>query len=455
MNKKIKSIHTAVIGAGTAGMFAFSRALKHNRNSILFEAGEGGTTCSRSGCMPSKMLIHAADVFQSVKNSSEEGVETGEFKLDTSAMMHNLREKRDYLADNMIKRTDRKFGKHLVRSRVKFNSPGVLETEDTLYECEKIIVATGSEPSIPGNWKVHDRKIVTTDTFFELPEIPERILVIGLGAIGAEISLALARLGKKVTGVEMMDTVAGIRDDDIKKTVLPFWRKFMDIRLESSAKLKSVGDKVYVDVKDINIDKTEEMKVDLVLVAAGRKPRTSDLELENAGIKLDKRKMPVINRKKLKAEGAEVYFAGDVSAIRPFYHDAELQGRFAGDYSGNTEINEQVPLSVVFTFPQIAVAGNTEENDRVFSVSIPLRKAPRTVVSNNRQGLVKIFVDKKTETISGTVIASDKAENLIMTVTSWIASGMKVSKLMQLPFYHPTYEEILKSVLILANKKLK
>ncbi len=455
MNKKIESIHTAVIGAGTAGMFAFSRALKHNRRSILFEAGEGGTTCSRSGCMPSKMLIRAADVFRSVENSSEEGVKTGQIELDTTEMMQSIRVKRDYLVGNMIRRTESKFGKHMIRSRVKFNSPGVLETEDTLYECEKIIVATGSEPFVPGNWKVQDRKIVTTDTFFELPEIPERILVMGLGAIGAEISLALARLGKKVTGVEMMDTVAGIRDADIRNAVLPLWREIMDIRLESSAELKSVGDRVSVAVKDINTGNTEEMKVDLVLVAAGRKPRTTDLALENAGIRLDKRKTPVINRKTLKAEGAEVYFAGDVSAIRPFYHDAELQGRFAGDYSGDTEFDDQIPLSVVFTYPQIAVTGNTEENDRVFSVSIPFRKAPRTVVSGNRKGLVKIFVDKKTETISGAVIASDKAENLIMTVTSWIASEMKVSKLMQLPFYHPTYEEILKSVLILAAKKLR
>ena len=248
----MKKLDVGIIGLGSAGIVAIHRVSMKTQNYLAFEGDQEGTTCARVGCMPSKALILIAGKM----GSSGRG-----------EIMERVREKRDALVANVLKRYD---PEKVVREWAHFIAPMTLEAGEEIYRCSSIVIATGSKPIVPPGWKLVPKKIVTTDTFFELESIPDSALVIGLGQVGIELGQALARIGVKVTGVEMAERIAGVQDPTIEAELVKFLSRDMELMTRTMAKLNSVDGEVNVTLRRGEWE--EKRSYGLVILATGRRP---------------------------------------------------------------------------------------------------------------------------------------------------------------------------------------
>ncbi len=447
---KEKEIDVAVVGAGTAGLYALSRARKKTGEVVIFDGGPLGTTCARVGCMPSKMLIHSSDNLAGARAGDVAGKD---IHLAGAEMMNSLRERRDRLAGEVIARIDSHFSDLLIRDYAAFREPMVLEADGTSYRCRAIVLACGTSPALPPGWRKEPGRIVTTDEFFELPEIPERILVVGAGFIGVEIGQALARMGKLVTMVEMTGSAAGISDPGVEKVFLAALSRTVDLRLRTKAILETADQNgVAVNLEDADGNRTSG-RFDLAVVASGRKPNFERLRLDLAGLTLDRRGSPEFDRETLRCHNRDVFLAGDCTGVRPFYHDAAAEGKLAGRNAaanGNLDkLPKQVPLAITFTRPAVCSVGtrfaDLPKGAAVGEALFP--DSPRGVADRIEDGIIRIYGDPKDGRILGSEMAAPAGEHLSHLLASLIAAGMTVKDALDLPFYHPTYEETLKTAL--------
>lgn len=453
---KEKAVGVAVVGAGTAGLYALSRARKKTGKAVLFDGGPLGTTCARVGCMPSKMLIHSSDNLAGARSADVAGKE---IRLAGAEMMDSLRARRDRLAGQVLKRINTLFSGMLVPEYASFKEPMVLEAGGTLYRCRAIVLACGTSPVLPPGWRKEPGRIVTTDEFFELPDIPENILVVGAGFIGVEIGQALARMGKRVTMVEMTGTAAGISDPEVEKVFLEALGRTVDLRLRTKASLKGVDDSgVEVSLEDGN-GNTAAGRYDLAVVASGRKPNFERLRLDRSGLKLDQKGLPEFDRATLRCRDRDVFLAGDCTGIRPFYHDAAEEGKLAGTNAAAPDnlrrLPSRVPLAITFTRPAVCSVGtrfdSLPENSAIGRALFP--GSPRGVADRIEDGIIRIYGDPESGRILGSEMAAPDGEHLAHLLAALIHSGTTVEKALELPFYHPTYEETLKDALLDLKKQ--
>ena len=455
---KEKTVDVAVVGAGTAGLYALSRARRKTKRVVLFDGGPLGTTCARVGCMPSKMLIHSSD---NLAGARSEDVAGKEIRLAGAEMMDSLRTRRDRLAGHVLKRINTLFSDLLVPEYASFREPMVLEAAGTLYRCRAIVLACGTAPVLPPGWRKAEGKIVTTDEFFELPDIPERVLVVGAGFIGVEIGQALARMGKRVTMVEMTGSAAGISDPEVEKIFLEALRRTVDLRLQTRASLKDVdAGGVEVELEDAD-GNTAAGRYDLVVAASGRKPDFGRLRLDRSGLKLDQKGMPEFDRATLRCRERDVFLAGDCTGVRPFYHDAAGEGKLAGANAADPDnlrrLPARVPLAITFTRPAVCSVGTRfeelAENAPIGGALFP--DSPRGVADRVEDGIIRIYGNPGDGRIVGSEMAAPAGEHLAHLLAALIHSGTTVEKALELPFYHPTYEEVLQDALGDLMKQLK
>ncbi len=455
---KEQTVDVAVVGAGTAGLYALSRARRKAGKVVIFDGGPLGTTCARVGCMPSKMLIHSSD---NLAGAREPDVSAKEIRLDGVEMMRSLRERRDRLAGGVVKRNQPLFRKLLVRDWAAFREPMVLEAGGEAYRCRAIVLACGAAPVLPPGWAKQEGRIVTTDEFFELEDIPERILVVGAGVIGAEIGQALGRMGKKVTMVEMTGSAAGISDPEVEKAFLAALVKSVDLRLRTRASLQGADRRgIEVGLEDENGNRTTG-RYDLAVVASGRKPDFSRLRLDRSGLAPDRRGFPEFDPETLRCRDHDVFLAGDCTGIRPFLHVAAVEGKLAGDNAadpGNLRTRpEMVPLAITFTRPAVCSAGirfqdlpeGTAVGEALFSSS------GRGVTDRVEDGIIRIYGDPENGRILGSEMAAPAGEHLAHLMAALIQAGMTAEEALRLPFYHPTYEETLQDCLLSLLRKTR
>lgn len=303
----------AIIGLGTAGRYALGPVSEKTENYRIFEGGEEGTTCARVGCMPSKALIHIAEAIRCTKGFSAMGIKAEDLRIDRRRAMEYVREKRDVLVRDTIKKYDHVRDK-LVKEETEFVAPMALKAGGKIYRCRSIIISTGSRPIIPRGWQLVPDKIITTETLFELESLSNSVLIVGLGPIGIEIGQALARIGSEVTGAEMLEKVADLRDPEIRRELREQVGKDIEIKMETRALLDSVGDRVEVTLK--NSAGEERRRFDLVILATGREPNLERLKLENSGLELDGRGSPVYDRETLQCGNQRVFIAGDANGVK-------------------------------------------------------------------------------------------------------------------------------------------
>ena len=443
-----KDIDVAIIGAGTTGLSARSEVAKVTNSYRVFDPGPLGTTCARTGCMPSKAFLQSAHDYHRREAFGALGLDGAkDVQAIGSAVLAQTRELRDDLAGGVVDGMESWQATHLVKEAAAFMADGTLRAGDAVFRPRATVIATGTRPVVPEKWRdaLGDR-LLTTETFFDMPDLPARIAVIGLGPVGLELGQALARLGVHVTGFDPSPMQGGISDPVLQEHLEESIGREMHI-VQANADLSLASDgSVTVSWED------GEISVDRVLVAIGRKPNTDTLKLDCAGVMLSDAGHPDLPPGQLNVPGTSVYFAGDVSGGPALLHEAADEGRVAGFYAARKKdatFSRRVPLRIVFSDPQISSAGETfetlqEEGDSIAMGSASFSSAGRARLARDSGGVVRIYADKATARLRGAAMIAPAAEHLGHLLAFAICNRAQLQDLLRMPFYHPTHEEVLR-----------
>jgi dihydrolipoamide dehydrogenase len=411
------NIDVVIIGAGTAGLYALSQVIQKRKSYLIVQNGELGTTCARVGCMPSKVMIQAAEDFHRRKVFEREGIDGGDgLSLDKEEVMEFVRELRDSFVERVHGNNDKRLKDHIIHGQAEFIKPGQLCVGEDIVNFSSVV-------------------------------LPDSIAVIGLGVIGLELGQALARLDVDVTGIDMSEQIGGIEDPEILQSVIETLAREFPLWLGEAAGVTEEDGKLRVTAGD------EAVLVDKILVSMGRSPNVSGMKLEKLNIELDQQGVPVHNPNTMQCGDQPVFLAGDVSGERPIMHEAGDEGRIAGINAASDSIQaykRRTPLAITFTDPNICTAGATwSELDQETTVVGQIKMAPvgRALIMTKNRGLIRIYGDKQSGRILGTSIFAIKGEHLAHLMAWCIQQDLTVFDLLKMPFYHPVIEEALQAAL--------
>jgi dihydrolipoamide dehydrogenase len=445
-----RKVDVAIIGSGSAGLYALSKVRPSGKSWILINGGHTGTTCARVGCMPSKAVIQVAEDFYRRKIFNRYGVEGhDDMRINSAEAMEYVQDLRDTFVDRVLSNsTDNMSDEMFIEGYAHFVEPNLLEIDNgQRIRADKVIIATGSRPIVPDAWRAFGDRILTTDEFFELESLPEKMAVIGLGVIGLEIGQSLARMGIEVVGIDQETTIGGISDPDVAASAMDIISTELPLWLGSAAEIsESDNGRLKVTAGD------NEVTVDKVLVAIGRKPNLDNLSLENAGIDLDARGMPDFNRQTMQIGSSNLFLAGDANGERPLLHEAGDEGRIAGfnaTAEGIHAFQRKTPLYITFCDPNIVSVGTRFNELPENAVVGEIKMAPvgRALIMSKNKGVIRVYADKSTGKLLGAEMVATKGENLGHLLAWCIQMDMTVGQLLQLPFYHPVIEEALQAAL--------
>jgi len=443
-----REVDVAILGAGSAGLFALSQVKRETDNYVLIDGGELGTTCARVGCMPSKVLIQVAEDFHRKSLFEREGIEGAEqLSVDLPASMEHVQDLRDLFVDRTLGATDALDESHLIDGYAKFVSNDIIEVNGEQIKARSIVIATGSTPIVPAAWQDFLEDVVTTDDFFELEDLPSSMAVIGLGSIGLEIGQSLHRLGVDVAAVDQLTTIAKLEDEKVNDIAVSVIGKELPLWLGEAATLEKVENGIRVTAGE------NQAVVDKVLASLGRKPNLDKLNLDATDIVLDENGIPVFNPLTMQIGDLPIFIAGDVNAARQLLHEAGHEGRVAGYNAVHTPVEkfkQKVPLGITFCDPEIATAGRQlpELNtDEIAIGEIQFAPVGRALIIGKNRGLLRLYVQKSDGLLLGACMCCVKAENLAHLVSWSIQNGMTVFDMLKMPFYHPVIEEALQAAL--------
>jgi len=454
-----REVDVAILGAGSAGLFALSHVKRETDNYVLIDGGELGTTCARVGCMPSKVFIQVAEDFHRKSIFEREGIDGGEeLSVDVPAVMEHVQDLRDVFVDRTLGATDNLDAAHLIDGYAKFISNDTIEVNGEQIKAKSIIIATGSTPVVPAAWQDFADDVLTTDEFFELEDLPASMAVIGLGSIGLEIGQSLHRLGVKVAAVDQLNAIARLEDNKVNDLAIATIGKEFSLWLGDAATLEKVGSGIQVSAGD------RQMVVEKILASLGRKPNLDGLNLDVTDIKLDENGVPVYDPLTMQVGDLPIFIAGDVNAQRPILHEAGHEGRVAGYNAvrhlidGPVEkFKRKVPLAITFCEPNIATVGAqlSELNSNDIAIGeIQFSPVGRALIMGKNRGLLRLYVQKSDGLLLGACMCCVKAENLAHLICWSIQNGMTVFDMLKMPFYHPVIEEALQAALYNALSQL-
>ncbi len=442
-----KHVEVAILGAGSAGLYALAQVRKKTSNYVLIDGGELGTTCARVGCMPSKAMIQVAEDFHRRKLFDREGIEGAEhLTLNAADALEHVQDLRDIFVDKVLSSSIDQMGDEFIAENAKFTAPGILMAGDQIIEADKIIIATGSSPIVPAAWKIFEDLILTTDNIFELETLPESIAVIGLGVIGLELGQSLHRMGVQVTGIDQLNTVCGLTDDETTRAAIEILGKEFPLWLGNPANIEAANNKLIITAGD------QSVTVDKVLLSMGRRPNLVNLDLEKAGIHLNDVGIPDYDINTMQVNGHPVYIAGDVNAERPLLHEASDEGRIAGFNAVSPtafKFQRKTPFSITFTDPNIVTIGqsSSESDNSVISASLKFGPLGRALIMGKNRGLLKLFANKADGVLLGASMVAPHGEHLGHLIAWAIEQKMNVLHMLRMPFYHPVIEEALQPLL--------
>ncbi|ABI59875.1 MULTISPECIES: dihydrolipoyl dehydrogenase [Nitrosomonas] len=445
-----------IIGAGSAGLSALREVRKRTDNFVLINDGPWGTTCARVGCMPSKLLIEAANAFHRRFNFGEFGIMgADQLELDGKKVLQRLRRLRDDFVTSTLKITN-DLGERAISGRARILSPDQVMVNGEKLSAHKIIIATGSRPVVPKNWLNLGKRLLTTDTLFELDTLPKSIAVIGMGPVGLEMIQALSRLGVHVTGFGFRSSVGGISDPFINQTAVKLLSEEFPLYLGSKASVAINPDNNVLTVRAENI----EIEVDSVLAALGRQPNIDDIGLDTLDVPLDEKGLPSVNPITLQIADLPVFLAGDANQRLPLLHEAADDGHIAGLNTTSEELiyfKRRVPLAIVFADPNIAVVGQSfhsleHENIQIGEVSFSNQGRARSAQSN--RGALRVYAAANDGRLLGAEMCAPAGEHFAHLLALAIDQSLSVWDLLRIPFYHPVLEEGLRTALRNLASKL-
>ena len=447
MTRKVKA---CVIGAGSAGLFSLSTLRKHTMDFVIVNTGHLGTTCARVGCMPSKVLIQAAELFHDRKHMAAAGIDGGDkLSVDIPRVLQHVRNLRDTFVGGVMGNFNKGPAKKLIEGPARFVDTNIIEVNGERIEAEAFILATGSRPIVPEAWQAFGDRVLTTDSLFEQEDLPGTMAVLGLGAIGLEMGQALSRLGITVTGIDMLETIGGLQDEAVREEAVKLIGAELDLWLGAPAEVEENGDgRLRVRAGD------KETVVDKVLISLGRRPNIKSLDLNAAGVSLDKRGMPEINPSTMQIPGTRLFIAGDSTGDRALLHEAGDEGRIAGYNSLTPDIRNfkrKTPLAIAFSDPNIAMIGarwdQLKDQDDVAVGERNFDTQARARVMQKNSGLLRIYGSKSDGRILGAEMIAPRGEHMAHHIAWAMEQNLTVWDLIAKPFYHPVIEEGLQNAL--------
>lgn len=461
----MREIHTdvAVIGAGTAGLGARRNAKKFTDKVVMIEGGPYGTTCARVGCMPSKLLIAAAEAAHAVEEAPAFGVHPpGPARIDGREVMDRVRSERDRFVGFVVESVENIPEEERIRGYARFLDNHRLQVDDhTIIHARNIVIATGSSPIILPHLKALGDRLIINDDIFNWTDLPKSVAVFGPGVIGLELGQALHRLGVKVFMFGRSGAVGPLSDPEI----LEYARNTFgsEFYLNADANVHEVsreGDEVVIRFQDHDGSERTE-RFEYALCAVGRRPNLDNLGLENTSLVLNERGIPEFDPFTLQAGDSHIFIAGDVNNRRPLLHEAADDGRIAGENAGRwPDIRagkRRAPLGVVFSDPQIATVGLSwrELRANCFAMGkVNFEDQGRSRVMLKNKGLLHVYAEHGTGIFVGAEMFGPRAEHLGHLLSWAFQQRLTIQEMLDMPFYHPVIEEGLRSALRDALNKL-
>jgi dihydrolipoamide dehydrogenase len=455
----------AIIGAGTAGMSAYRAALEHTPRVLLIEGGVYGTTCARVGCMPSKLLIAAADAAHAVAGASRFGVSAGPVAVDGRAVMARVRSERDRFVGFVVDTVEHWPAEQRLVGHARFIDDHTLQVGQTQVRAQRIVIATGSRPAVPDAWRtaLGDRLIVNDDVF-DWDDLPRSVAVVGAGVIGLELAQALHRLGVRVRLYGRGGKVGPLTDPALQSLSQQVFAAELPMSVDlAQIEPRREGDTVVVRATGAD-GQVQEERFEWLLAATGRRPHVDTLGLEHTTLPLDPRGIPVHDRRSAQVGDRPVFIAGDVGEDRPLLHEAADEGRIAGSNAGRfPDVRlrpRRAPLAVVFSEPQIALAGASHAQliatGAAFETGrVSFSDQGRSRVMGRNAGALHVYGEVGTGRFLGAEMLGPAAEHIGHLLAWSVQRGDTVQQMLDSPFYHPVVEEGLRSALRQLQRELR
>jgi dihydrolipoamide dehydrogenase len=464
-------IDVAVIGAGTAGLAAYRAAKNAGASAVIIEGGPYGTTCARVGCMPSKLLIAAADAAHGIEQAPKFGVHVDRgIRIDGREVMNRVKRERDRFVGFVLDGVDAIPEQDRVRGYASFIDDHHIQVDsDTRITASSVVIATGSRANYPDSFNALGDRLIINDDVFQWDDLPKSVAVIGPGVIGLELSQALHRLGVRVVVLGRGGRVGPISDPEIRScAIATFNGEFV---LDPDARIASMqreGDGVAITYTALAGRQVTE-RFDYVLASTGRTPNLNGIGLENTTLKLDGKGVPIFNpftAQTVNAGNASpIFIAGDASNFLPVLHEAADEGKIAGENAARVALSmpvtqrlRRVPLGIVFTDPQIAIVGGGFHALKAGTFATghaSFEDQGRARVMLKNKGLMNVYGDPASGRFLGAEMITPGAEHLGHLLSWALANKMTVTQMLEMPFYHPVIEEGLRSALRDLEEKLR
>lgn len=443
------SVDVAIIGAGTAGMAAYREVIKYTRSVALLDGGPLGTTCARVGCMPSKLLIAPAEARHRTESWAQFGLRGPMPNVDGKAVMTRVRAERDRFVGFVLEAVDGFDPAHVIRENAIFIDDHTLKLSGgrTLHT-DQVVIAVGSRPIIPPPFEAAGDRLILNDDVFEWDDLPESVAVFGAGVIGLELAQALHRLGVRVRLFGRGGLVGPLTDPAVRDYALKTFAAEYPFLADGDTQIRRDGDQVVVAFND---GEAREERFDYLLAATGRRSNIDQLGVDKTSVELTERGAPIYDRMSGRCGGTNIFIAGDATVDLPLLHEAADEGRIAGENAARWpnvyKRARRTPLGVVFSDPQIAMAGKTyreleTSHDIGFAIGeVSFEDQGRARVMLENKGLLRVYGEEGTGLFLGFEMIGPDAEHIAHLLAWALESRLTVGELLLRPFYHPVVEE--------------
>jgi dihydrolipoamide dehydrogenase len=456
-----------VIGSGPGGYVCAIRAAQLGMKVAVVEKDDTfGGTCLNIGCIPSKALLHASERYEEAGHLLDKmGIKVGEPKLDLSAMMKF----KDAGVDGNVKGVAFLFKKNKIDTfhgtgRIAASSKVEVKTADgkiDTIEGKAIVIATGSDVARLPGVDIDERRVVSSTGALVLDKVPERLLVIGAGVVGLELGSVWRRLGSKVVVVEFLDRILPGMDSEVCRQIQRIFEKQgMTFKLSSKVTgIQTAGKTLKVTIEPATGGTAESIEADVVLVSIGRVPFTEGLGLEAAGVKMDNKRRIIVDAR-FATNVPGVYAIGDVIAGPMLAHKAMDEGTAVAEIIAGQagHVNYDVIPNVIYTYPEIASVGKSEEELKEAGIAYNVGKFPftangRAKANLQTEGFVKILADAKTDRVLGVHIVGADAGNMIAEAAVAMEFGAASEDIARTCHPHPTFTEAVKEAALAVEKR--
>ena len=462
-----KNFEVIIIGAGPGGYVCAIRAAQLGLKTACIESRSTlGGTCLNVGCIPSKSLLNLSEYYyKAQKEFNTLGIEASDIKLNLSKMMSN-KNKSVLTLTKGVEYLFKKNKINLIKGEGSITSQNEVTVRDTsgkktVYQAKNIVISSGSNPtSLPGI-KIDEKTIVSSTTALSFKEVPKKLVIIGGGYIGLEMGSIWKRLGADVTVIEFLDHIISGMDRDISKEFLTILKK-QGINFKLNSKVTSVNiikNTAIVDFTNNQTSERERIEADKVLVAVGRKPNIEALNLKKMNIKIDNQNRININEK-FETSVKNIFAIGDVVAGPMLAHKAEEEGIAVAEIIAGQagHVNYNVIPGVIYTSPEVATIGKTEEQLKKENVKYKIGKFPflansRAKVNNETEGFVKFIADEKTDKVLGVHMIGPHVGNMISEIAVAMEFGASAEDIARTCHAHPTHTEAIKEAALSVDKR--